>query len=1431
MCICEERHYLLTDQPSRGKAFVFLHVTWWFGNRLTSLSLSLSLSLSSCQDFTSVSLYIYIYIYICLFFEARIELHQPSKTVGSITLQSLSPLLFHIILFLFFVIFHISLCRFFFFFFFFFFCFFFSTFFLYLFSLPPYLLNRLRLPLMDPLLLPLRSPGGGALATVVHSESTSSGNDETQTQTPTPISGIGIPSHAHSPRPSSHAISAPPAVDTAISVLWAQLLALLQRTVRQKRRRPLTTLWETLIPVVFAVVLLGLSRGFMNFVPATDYVLAEENIQSTTFQDYFCFNDTATPIAGLDLCSARQPPPRPSISAIDAQTSNDNEDATISCLSQEETARRSIPVNGLCSFYGRDGFHLYLHRVINAAGGHPVALSTLDGLIAAQWAARVVLGGTALSTNPPLAQVVAGMGIGSGQDSEYSAIQNSGMLYFAPREHVPDALIAFLNESSSFFRYVYGGVFDTVEDARQHVQDGTEPAWAILTVGDFSKGFTVDIALAQTSLPRTPVALYPDFTGAFQHNTANLYLLSGFVYLQKILYDYYIYQLREAKQLLSEYQPFNSSFYRLSYLASDKQRRKDEDGEELERPTTTSTYPVVFHFNSPDTHQNRAVSEAGPMMSFVAAPAALELVLSLVSPTAVALLYTDFVQFGMGGGFDWDSFSFVYLTPKPMAYIIFLSADEDRDVRHAEVDTTMVDGGDGCSAGSSGSGKEAIGCAAERDGLKMVWYAWKAPSPLGQFMAMLKKKWWSAIRDRRLLVLQVLCPVIAAGVAMLLQLIKAPETTYFTYALSMYKERTTLPVAEDCLSLLGSAEEWDQTVPGVQHTAVNSEDFFGMEAYVASTYFTHALKRFSAIQCGNGTTWGDGSKLYGLFYNSSSTPSVVLTVAQFFHQVVMTGLMNAGASVEFASRVPFELSSSLLPSNPYSQPPITNLVAGDPAWALGLRYLFRLFPSFAVGDVFMSLAYLDIGFKPGSTPWSMDVVGWPCVYMACEIPICIALLCALEHPKRDQFIRRAQTFFIRCCCPSLSWPTSDPEDDAYLPGMHAEAEGRGGTPRVRRTPPFYSPCHGYPRQSSSSSSGGPPPGSGASLDGSQHRPLHRRESKLGSDTVVSHRRLAYYRRHVALVADDRNPGAAPPLPLPWDWDPQQRAHEEGGAAAEPIPYSIQSRHPHDRRGPRSPTARTLSLVGHAFSFSSSSSHPVADTPCRSRYGSTGRLRSVFVDSPLHTPSLPSRQFQRAQGRCTRHPASSTATHATQSNPVVQDNRALSDFHSGSAPHPQLSSLRRDPFHPSVSPPCSGAVCSHPHVASAFQQPSHTICRSILSLQDLPELQRYPSPHSQRPNAPAKAPQQFLFNLHSRTMSIEPNTTATDPSSDPPQHQPINPPATPPLGSSHHARLASFGTSRLSPHHSRGLTQSHFYSHRHEESVSGSIGRTPALRLK
>nr|CCM13689.1 ATP-binding cassette protein subfamily A, member 2, putative [Leishmania guyanensis] len=69
-----------------------------------------------------------------------------------------------------------------------------------------------------------------------------------------------------------------------------------------------------------------------------------------------------------------------------------------------------------------------------------------------------------------------------------------------------------------------------------------------------------------------------------------------------------------------------------------------------------------------------------------------------------------------------------------------------------------------------------------------------------------------------------------------------------------------------------------------------------------------------------------------------------------------------------------------------------------------LPWFFRVVPSFCVGEGISNLATLRIEESLGTTktPWSMSVVGWPCVYMAIEVPIYIFITLFIDYPGRRQ---------------------------------------------------------------------------------------------------------------------------------------------------------------------------------------------------------------------------------------------------------------------------------------------------------------------------------------------------------------------------------------------------------------------------------------------
>ncbi|KAG5510483.1 hypothetical protein GH5_06683 [Leishmania sp. Ghana 2012 LV757] len=83
-----------------------------------------------------------------------------------------------------------------------------------------------------------------------------------------------------------------------------------------------------------------------------------------------------------------------------------------------------------------------------------------------------------------------------------------------------------------------------------------------------------------------------------------------------------------------------------------------------------------------------------------------------------------------------------------------------------------------------------------------------------------------------------------------------------------------------------------------------------------------------------------------------------------------------------------------------------------------LRWVFRVVPSFCVGEGIGNLATLRLeeALETDKTPWSMSVVGWPCVYMTIELPIYVFITLFIDHPGRRQ---RAQRLFHN--------PDGDPE--------------------------------------------------------------------------------------------------------------------------------------------------------------------------------------------------------------------------------------------------------------------------------------------------------------------------------------------------------------------------------------------------------------------
>ncbi|EKF29940.1 ABC transporter, putative [Trypanosoma cruzi marinkellei] len=81
--------------------------------------------------------------------------------------------------------------------------------------------------------------------------------------------------------------------------------------------------------------------------------------------------------------------------------------------------------------------------------------------------------------------------------------------------------------------------------------------------------------------------------------------------------------------------------------------------------------------------------------------------------------------------------------------------------------------------------------------------------------------------------------------------------------------------------------------------------------------------------------------------------------------------------------------------------------------AKGLQWAFRLFPSYCVGEGILNLALLpgkeSVGGKSIS-PWELDVVGHPAIYMACDVLVFSLITILLDHPTCRM---RIQNLFCR----------------------------------------------------------------------------------------------------------------------------------------------------------------------------------------------------------------------------------------------------------------------------------------------------------------------------------------------------------------------------------------------------------------------------------
>jgi ATP-binding cassette, subfamily A (ABC1), member 3 len=405
-----------------------------------------------------------------------------------------------------------------------------------------------------------------------------------------------------------------------------------------------------------------------------------------------------------------------------------------------------------------------------------------------------------------------------------------------------------------------------------------------------------------------------------------------------------------------------------------------------------------------------------------------------------------------------------------------------------------------------------------------------------QFKAMMWKRFWNSLRDRRTQFFQIICPVLCVLLAMLLMLVKLFQSPPITLTSDLYGTDVDIDVV-NCsaaamnLTIPFASRATTQQPPGVKDTAE-------LSTYLLDTYNTHTTERYTGMVCSdtsssltgvasvvyNTTAFHSaGIGVYDLYngyymnYNGNNhtllktvvatmpktkaedavtdsvyamiiaiiimipftfipstfvswvvkerevkarhlqsvsglfffvywvtnflfdlacyiiTMFLVIAVFGIFNRTEYIGRTTIGptivlfflyglSGVAMAYAVSFAFKEHSTAQNVVM---LANFIAGfllvlcvsmlsemdsTKNVAKILRWIFRVVPSYCVGEGISNLAVLKLeqAYGTDKKPWSMSVIGWPCVYMAIEVPFYVFITLFIDHPGRRQ---RAQRFF------------------------------------------------------------------------------------------------------------------------------------------------------------------------------------------------------------------------------------------------------------------------------------------------------------------------------------------------------------------------------------------------------------------------------------
>ncbi|EKG07258.1 ATP-binding cassette transporter ABCA1, putative [Trypanosoma cruzi] len=292
-----------------------------------------------------------------------------------------------------------------------------------------------------------------------------------------------------------------------------QFLAVVERVFRQCLRTKLGLLLEVGIPILFFCITVFLWSLWGTEKFAETNFVNYSHMQSFIDADFYLFyvcSRTPGGVHGLPPCNPVVP---------------------LDCKGDEST----LPVKGLC-VHASVGTSLLLHAFLNSFNGRIAELPTLDAIVVFQWLARKSF---KMDSSP----------FGIYPKTRFSAITSSGMLYFVGDPTFLRGLTAEFEKSSKFFNYVNGGIYNTMKEAERQFERNPFN-WGIVHVRRADRhALDAIIYLNATAVPDFDEIVSDAYPGGFQFDRAEMYVLSGYLTLQKLISEYYINQLSPTLRL------------------------------------------------------------------------------------------------------------------------------------------------------------------------------------------------------------------------------------------------------------------------------------------------------------------------------------------------------------------------------------------------------------------------------------------------------------------------------------------------------------------------------------------------------------------------------------------------------------------------------------------------------------------------------------------------------------------------------------------------------------------------------------------------------------------------------------------------------------------------------------------------------------------